>query len=106
MCDVHVDNVFLSCDTNNKSAFASQEKTCDGVVLMLLANKLDLADSRKRKVTAEQGQTLAAVRHILNIQTTLCTDLLAVPLEHSVSCSNTRLCFTSAAPEPDATWRS
>lgn len=38
-----------------------QEKTGDAVVLMLLANKLDLADGQ-RMVTAAQGQRLAEVR--------------------------------------------
>lgn len=36
---------------------------CDGAVLMLLANKLDLADDHSRRVTAEKGQRLAEVRH-------------------------------------------
>lgn len=37
---------------------------CEGAVLMLLANKLDLADSHSRGVTAGEGQRLAEVRHI------------------------------------------
>lgn len=41
-----------------------QEKMCDGAVLMLLANKLDLADSQSRKVTTQEGQRLAEVRRI------------------------------------------
>ncbi|XP_044050479.1 EF-hand calcium-binding domain-containing protein 4A isoform X2 [Siniperca chuatsi] len=36
-----------------------KEKMCDGAVLMLLANKLDLADSCSRKVTTVEGQRLA-----------------------------------------------
>lgn len=40
-----------------------QEKMSEGAVLMLLANKLDLADSHSRKVTAAEGQRLAEVRH-------------------------------------------
>ncbi|XP_076590144.1 ras-related protein Rab-6B [Chaetodon auriga] len=36
-----------------------QEKMCEGAVLMLLANKLDLADGHSRKVTAGEGQRLA-----------------------------------------------
>ena len=36
-----------------------QEKSCDGVVLLLLANKLDLAD--RRQVDAGEGQRLAKV---------------------------------------------
>lgn len=39
-----------------------QEKASDGVVLMLLANKLDAAD--KREVTPGEGQRLAEVRRI------------------------------------------
>lgn len=42
----------------------SQEKMCEGTVLMLLANKLDLADSHSRQVTAKEGQRLAEVKHI------------------------------------------
>ncbi|XP_055365445.1 EF-hand calcium-binding domain-containing protein 4A isoform X2 [Betta splendens] len=36
-----------------------KEKMCAGAVLMLLGNKLDLADSRHREVTAEEGRRLA-----------------------------------------------
>ncbi|XP_073329004.1 EF-hand calcium-binding domain-containing protein 4A [Pagrus major] len=36
-----------------------KEKMCDGAVLMLLANKLDLADDHSRRVTAGKGQRLA-----------------------------------------------
>ncbi|XP_041794416.1 EF-hand calcium-binding domain-containing protein 4A [Chelmon rostratus] len=36
-----------------------KEKMCEGAVLMLLANKLDLADSHSRGVTAGEGQRLA-----------------------------------------------
>ena len=42
----------------------SQEKMCDGAVLMLLGNKLDLADGHGRKVTTGEGQRLAEVRSI------------------------------------------
>ena len=37
---------------------------CDGAVLMLLANKLDLTDGHSREVTTEEGQRLAEVRLI------------------------------------------
>lgn len=52
--------------TNNPALYKThdgssvQEKAGDGVVLMLLANKLDQADSQ-RAVTAQQGQRLAEV---------------------------------------------
>ncbi|XP_061630555.1 EF-hand calcium-binding domain-containing protein 4A isoform X1 [Phyllopteryx taeniolatus] len=36
-----------------------EEKMCDGAMLMLLGNKLDLADSRCRKVAEKDGQKLA-----------------------------------------------
>ncbi|XP_029910331.1 ras-related protein Rab-13 [Myripristis murdjan] len=36
-----------------------QEKKCEGAVLMLLGNKLDLADSYRREVTTREGQRLA-----------------------------------------------
>lgn len=41
-----------------------QEKMCEGAVLLLLGNKLDLADSGCRKVTTGEAQRLADVRHI------------------------------------------
>lgn len=40
----------------------SQEKACDGAVLVLLANKLDRADGRQ--VVVSEGQGLAKVQHI------------------------------------------
>ncbi|KAM8893141.1 EF-hand calcium-binding domain-containing protein 4A isoform 2-T2 [Spinachia spinachia] len=36
-----------------------KEKMCDGAVLMLLANKLDLADAHSREVNTAEGQRLA-----------------------------------------------
>lgn len=59
-------HVFLAPDLNaikNRCVccVTPQEKTGDGVVLMLLANKLDLADGR-RMVAAAQGRRLAEVR--------------------------------------------
>lgn len=58
-------HVFLHSSFNTKKRrvcrVTPQEKTGDGVVLMLLANKQDLADGR-RMVTAAQGQRLAEVR--------------------------------------------
>lgn len=42
----------------------SQEKMCEGAVLMLLGNKLDLADNQRREVRTEEGQKLAEVRRI------------------------------------------
>lgn len=77
MFDVYVNkvNVFLTFHVTPiirvcivTRCMCVQEKTCDGVVLMLLANKLDLADGPRRAVTAEQGRRLAAVRARLNIQ--------------------------------------
>lgn len=59
--DVFFDSVF----NTNKSVFKClhQEKMCEGAVLMLLANKLDLADSHSREVSTGEGQRLAEVRH-------------------------------------------
>lgn len=37
---------------------------CEGAVLMLLGNKLDLADNQCREVKTEEGQKLAEVRRI------------------------------------------
>ncbi|XP_061678151.1 EF-hand calcium-binding domain-containing protein 4A isoform X2 [Syngnathoides biaculeatus] len=39
-----------------------EEKMCDGAILMLLGNKLDLADSHRRKVAKRDGQKLAEHR--------------------------------------------
>ncbi|XP_078139349.1 EF-hand calcium-binding domain-containing protein 4A isoform X2 [Centroberyx gerrardi] len=38
---------------------AVQENKCEGTVLMLLGNKLDLADGHSRKVSTKEGQRLA-----------------------------------------------
>lgn len=59
-------------DLDSKSSFflvkrfvyLFQEKMCEGAVLLLLGNKLDLADSGCRKVTTGEAQRLADVRHI------------------------------------------
>lgn len=59
---VQVSGLFLCVRACVSHRCPSQEKVSDGVVLMLLANKLDLADSQRRQVTAEQGQMLAQVR--------------------------------------------
>lgn len=40
-----------------------QEKMCEGAVLMLLGNKLDLAEGHSRKVSTQEGQRLAEVRY-------------------------------------------
>lgn len=37
---------------------------CEGTVLMLVGNKLDLADSHSREVTTAEGQNLAEVKFI------------------------------------------
>ncbi|XP_074488860.1 EF-hand calcium-binding domain-containing protein 4A [Sebastes fasciatus] len=61
------DGILAMYDITQSSSFAAvrgwmdsvKEKMCDGAVLMLLANKLDLADGNSREVTTEQGQRLA-----------------------------------------------
>ncbi|XP_029290364.1 ras-related protein Rab-13 [Cottoperca gobio] len=61
------DGILAMYDVTQSSSFAAvrgwmdsvKEKMCEGAVLMLLANKLDLADSRSREVTTDQGQRLA-----------------------------------------------
>ncbi|XP_040893374.1 EF-hand calcium-binding domain-containing protein 4A isoform X2 [Toxotes jaculatrix] len=61
------DGVLAMYDITNPPSFtavrgwmeSAKEKMCEGTVLMLLGNKLDLADKRGRKVTTGQGQRLA-----------------------------------------------
>ncbi|XP_031721189.1 EF-hand calcium-binding domain-containing protein 4A [Anarrhichthys ocellatus] len=61
------DGILAMYDITQSSSFAAvrawmdsvKEKMCEGAVLMLLANKLDLADSRSREVKTEEGQRLA-----------------------------------------------
>lgn len=61
------DGILVMYDVTCSPSFTSvrgwmdsvKEKMCDGAVLMLLANKLDLADSHSRKVTTVEGQRLA-----------------------------------------------
>ncbi|XP_029379110.1 EF-hand calcium-binding domain-containing protein 4A isoform X2 [Echeneis naucrates] len=61
------DGVLAMYDVTHSPSFTAvrgwmesvKKKMCDGTVLMLLGNKLDLTDAHGRKVTAEQGQRLA-----------------------------------------------
>lgn len=61
------DGILAMYDLTHSTSFTAvrgwmhsvKEKMCDGAVLMLLANKLDLADDHSRRVTAEKGQRLA-----------------------------------------------
>ncbi|XP_028441317.1 EF-hand calcium-binding domain-containing protein 4A isoform X2 [Perca flavescens] len=61
------DGILAMYDITQSSSFAAvrgwidsvKEKMCEGAVLMLLANKLDLADSHSREVTTGEGQRLA-----------------------------------------------
>ncbi|XP_068579522.1 EF-hand calcium-binding domain-containing protein 4A isoform X2 [Cebidichthys violaceus] len=61
------DGILAMYDITQSSSFAAvrawmdsvKEKMCEGAVLMLLANKLDLTDSHSRQVKTEEGQRLA-----------------------------------------------
>ncbi|XP_059190254.1 EF-hand calcium-binding domain-containing protein 4A isoform X2 [Centropristis striata] len=61
------DGILAMYDMTQSSSFTAvrgwmdsvKEKMCEGAVLMLLANKLDLADSHSREVTTDAGQKLA-----------------------------------------------
>ncbi|XP_026221280.1 EF-hand calcium-binding domain-containing protein 4A isoform X2 [Anabas testudineus] len=61
------DGILAMYDITDSTSFTAvrgwvasvKEKMCDSAVLMLLGNKLDLADGRSRKVTTEEGQRLA-----------------------------------------------
>ncbi|XP_036963879.1 EF-hand calcium-binding domain-containing protein 4A [Acanthopagrus latus] len=61
------DGILAMYDLTHSASFTAvrgwmhsvKEKMCDGAVLMLLANKLDLADDHSRRVTAGKGQRLA-----------------------------------------------
>ncbi|XP_042351933.1 EF-hand calcium-binding domain-containing protein 4B-like [Plectropomus leopardus] len=61
------DGILAMYDITQASSFAAvrgwmdsvKEKMCEGAVLMLLANKLDLADRHSREVTTGEGQRLA-----------------------------------------------
>ncbi|XP_067359092.1 EF-hand calcium-binding domain-containing protein 4A isoform X1 [Channa argus] len=61
------DGILVMYDVTHSTSFTAvrgwldsvKEKMCDGAVLMLLGNKLDLADSHNRKVTRGEGQRLA-----------------------------------------------
>lgn len=82
----------------------SQEKMCEGAVLMLLGNKLDLADNQRREVRTEEGQKLAEVRRIR-----LFTQISKIgkPQMYKKKSlffwlySNIKLCFMSAVPGMD-----
>uniref|UniRef100_A0A4W6DX50 Si:ch211-247i17.1 n=1 Tax=Lates calcarifer TaxID=8187 RepID=A0A4W6DX50_LATCA len=64
------DGILAMYDITQSSSFTAvrgwvdSEKMCEGAVLMLLGNKLDLADGHGRKVTTLEGQRLAEVRCI------------------------------------------
>ncbi|XP_033490292.1 EF-hand calcium-binding domain-containing protein 4A [Epinephelus lanceolatus] len=61
------DGILAMYDITQASSFAAvrgwmdsvKEKMCEGAVLMLLANKLDMADRHSREVTTSEGQRLA-----------------------------------------------
>ncbi|XP_069564426.1 EF-hand calcium-binding domain-containing protein 4A isoform X1 [Brachyistius frenatus] len=61
------DAVLTMYDVSHSASFTAvrgwmdsvKEKMCDGAVLMLLGNKLDMADSCNRNVTTREGQRLA-----------------------------------------------
>ncbi|KAM6936950.1 EF-hand calcium-binding domain-containing protein 4A [Xenentodon cancila] len=61
------DGVLAMYDVTHPASFIAvrgwmdsvKEKTCEGTVLMLLGNKLDLTDNNRRKVTTAEGQRLA-----------------------------------------------
>lgn len=50
---------------------------CEGAVLMLLGNKLDLVDAHGREVATGEGQRLAEVRVYLDIQITFFSDFFS-----------------------------
>ncbi|KAF3854896.1 hypothetical protein F7725_022951 [Dissostichus mawsoni] len=61
------DGILAMYDVTQPSSFTAvrgwmdsvKEKMCEGAVLMLLGNKLDLADTHSRRVTTSEGQGLA-----------------------------------------------
>ncbi|XP_037539619.1 ras-related protein Rab-6.2-like [Nematolebias whitei] len=61
------DGVLTMYDVTHSASFTAvrewidsvKEKMCEGTVLMLVGNKLDLADNHSRKVTTAEGQSLA-----------------------------------------------
>ncbi|XP_061577726.1 EF-hand calcium-binding domain-containing protein 4A isoform X2 [Cololabis saira] len=61
------DGVLAMYDVTHPASFIAvrgwmdsvKEKTCEGTVLMLVGNKLDLTDRNRRKVSAIEGQRLA-----------------------------------------------
>ncbi|KAK5927930.1 hypothetical protein CgunFtcFv8_013035 [Champsocephalus gunnari] len=61
------DGILAMYDVTQPSTFTAvrgwmdsvKEKMCEGAVLMLLGNKLDLADTHSRRVTTSEGQGLA-----------------------------------------------
>ncbi|KAM7414682.1 hypothetical protein PAMA_019479 [Pampus argenteus] len=61
------DGILAMYDITNSASFTTvrgwmdsvKEKMCEGAVLMLLGNKLDLADGNSRQVTAREGRKLA-----------------------------------------------
>ncbi|XP_042084395.1 EF-hand calcium-binding domain-containing protein 4A isoform X1 [Haplochromis burtoni] len=66
------DGILAMYDVTHSASFTAvrgwmdsiREKMCEGAVLMLLGNKLDLADNQRREVRTEEGQKLAEVRRI------------------------------------------
>ncbi|KAM7396806.1 hypothetical protein PAMP_019817 [Pampus punctatissimus] len=61
------DGILAMYDVTNPASFTTvrgwidsvKEKMCEGAVLMLLGNKLDLADGNSRQVTTREGRKLA-----------------------------------------------
>lgn len=77
---------------------------CEGAVLMLLGNKLDLADNQRREVRTEEGQKLAEVRRIRLFTQISKTGKPQMFKKKSIFFglySNIKLCFMSAVPGMD-----
>ncbi|XP_014901711.1 EF-hand calcium-binding domain-containing protein 4A isoform X1 [Poecilia latipinna] len=98
------DGILAMYDVTHRASFSAvrgwmdsvRDKMCDGTVLMLLGNKLDLADNNNREITRPEGERLAedyqALFHECSAKTGYYMDELMVHLAEMLVTKDDRQC--------------
>ncbi|XP_014849303.1 PREDICTED: EF-hand calcium-binding domain-containing protein 4A isoform X2 [Poecilia mexicana] len=98
------DGILAMYDVTHRTSFSAvrgwmdsvRDKMCDGTVLMLLGNKLDLADNNNREITRPEGERLAedyqALFHECSAKTGYNMDELMVHLAEMLVTKDDRQC--------------
>ncbi|XP_008410369.1 EF-hand calcium-binding domain-containing protein 4A [Poecilia reticulata] len=112
------DGILAMYDVTHSASFSAvrgwmdsvRDKMCDGTVLMLLGNKLDLADNNNREITRPEGERLAedyqALFHECSAKTGYNMDELMVHLAEMLVTKDDRQCEDAFLLTEDTAQRS